>query len=320
MSPGVSNETQRAVIDDAREELSRLLGKRSAWGYRPGGTLASEPTVLACLGLLAAEQEPPSPETVKTVVAAADWLVGIQQPDGAVGVSDLLQKPRWPTNLAALLWANLTSLKPTGSKYAAPLKKATDWLLRTKGRTQARSKLFEHDPTIVGWPWVADTQSWIEPTCMAALALRRQNRGDVARVQEGLRMIRDRALPSGGWNYGNTVVLGSELRPHPAPTGLALLALAGTSNVPPAMINKACDYLLKTLRETKAARTLCWGLLGLRAWGKAPPEFPDWLVESLRQAKRRSDAPLQTAYVLLAAAPRSPQVLGSSSPTDENSP
>ena len=39
-------------------------------------------------------------------------------------------------------------------------------------------------------------------------------------------MIIDRALPHGGWNYGNKVVFGHELRPQPGPTGMALLALA----------------------------------------------------------------------------------------------
>ena len=41
------------------------------------------------------------------------------------------------------------------------------------------------------------------------------------RIREAVRLLWDRQLPHGGWNYGNTVVLKQELRPHLLPTGLA---------------------------------------------------------------------------------------------------
>ena len=47
------------------------------------------------------------------------------------------------------------------------------------------------------------------------------------RFQEGLRMLMDRQLPHGGWNYGNTIVYGQELHPFIDTTGIALTALAG---------------------------------------------------------------------------------------------
>ena len=83
-----------------------------------------------------------------------------------------------------------------------------------------------HDTTLIGWPWVADTHSWLEPTAMTILALCRDGRADHPRVRAGLRLIRDRAIAAGGWNYGNNIAFGRDLRPQPAPTGLALLALA----------------------------------------------------------------------------------------------
>jgi hypothetical protein len=51
------------------------------------------------------------------------------------------------------------------------------------------------------------------------------------RVREGIRMMLDRQLPHGGWNYGNSVVFGRELRPMPESTGAALTGLAGQVEV-----------------------------------------------------------------------------------------
>ena len=69
---------------------------------------------------------------------------------------------------------------------------------------------------IPGWsrrPW----RFW--PSAVLGLA-------DHPRVKAGIKLILDRALDAGGWNYGNKSVFGTELRPQPGPTGLALLALA----------------------------------------------------------------------------------------------
>ena len=54
-----------------------------------------------------------------------------------------------------------------------------------------------HDPTLTGWPWVGGTHSWVEPTSLAVLALRREGLGKHPRVEEGLKVIRDRAIVSG---------------------------------------------------------------------------------------------------------------------------
>jgi hypothetical protein len=81
-----------------------------------------------------------------------------------------------------------------------------------------------HDPSIRGWAWIEDTHSWIDPTVMALLALEVTGYREHPRFEEGIRMIMDRQLRQGGWNYGNTMVYGQELRPFPDTTGLALTA------------------------------------------------------------------------------------------------
>jgi hypothetical protein len=191
--------------------------------------------------------------------------------------------------------------------------RAVRWLLDAKGRALPRSEdpggVAGHDTTLIGWPWVADTHSWLEPTALAVLALGAAGKGGHPRVEEGLRLIRDRAVESGGWNYGNRSVFGRNLRAQPGPTGVALLALAGTGPRTEE-IDRAVAYLRKSLPTVRAAASLGWGLIGLRAWGADPPEADAWLAEAHHDVAGRHDAAPRLAYLLLAAAPRTLAVLG----------
>ena len=97
---------------------------------------------------------------------------------------------------------------------------------------------------------------------MAVMALTREGLGAHPRVEEGSRLILDRALPHGGWNYGNKRVFGQELRPQPGPTGLALVALATRKHeYRPRSVDPAIDYLIRTLPEVRAPSRWageCW--------------------------------------------------------------
>jgi hypothetical protein len=157
-----------------------------------------------------------------------------------------------------------------------------------------------HDPTLIGWPWVEGTHSWLEPTAMAILALRREGLGDHPRVARGVDLILDRAIEGGGWNYGNKAVFGRPLRPQPGPTGIALLALAGRADRSPA-VARAIDYLLGALPAVRAGVSLGWGVLGLRAHDAAPPQAATWLAEADQRHQGRSDAVLDLALLLLGA-------------------
>ena len=47
------------------------------------------------------------------------------------------------------------------------------------------------------------------------------------RVRQGVKLLLDRQLPHGGWNFGNTLVYGTELLPSEEYIGVALTGLAG---------------------------------------------------------------------------------------------
>ena len=76
------------------------------------------------------------------------------------------------------------------------------------------------------------TFSWVEPTAWACLALRRIGQGQHPRVEEGSKLLLDRALANGGVNYGNRRIFGIALEPIPGPTAVMLLALQGRPDDP----------------------------------------------------------------------------------------
>jgi hypothetical protein len=276
----------------AHRELLELRGAHRAWGYRAAGSPAVEPTVLACLGLLAGG----GPAAVAAASACADWLAGIQGADGSLGLAPGQAAPGWTTPLGVLLWQ-------AAGGHATEAARAVEWLLHQEGERMSPADdpdhIVGHDTTLVGWPWVAGTHSWLEPTAMALLALRRAGYGEHPRIVEGYRLIRDRALAAGGWNYGNTSAFGHPLRPQPAPTGLALLVLAHRDLRTP-VVTRAIHYLHETLPGIRASVSLGWGLIGLKAWSSTPAPADQWLSEAHQRAAGRADAAVKLSMLLLA--------------------
>lgn len=300
--------TRHTWTDAARGDLLGLQGRDGGWGYRRDSAACAEPTALAGLALLA-DAGGPAPEALGR---AADWLAAAQRPDGSVGVSAARPAPGWMTPYALLLW------KATGA-HEGRCRTASHWLLARKGRTLSKGEdpghVAGHDTTLVGWPWVADTHSWLEPTAMAVLALAASGLAEHPRVREGLRLIRDRQVESGGWNYGNKAVYGRPLRAQPAPTGMALLALAlAGAGSAPETIGGATRYLTGVLPGVRASASLGWGLLGLRAWGVRPEHSADWLAEAFASLRGRPDAAPRLACLLLAAGETSLALFARSGP------
>ncbi|MHC4179439.1 MAG: hypothetical protein ACYSWU_18155 [Planctomycetota bacterium] len=290
-----------AWIDFAREALVRQRSDETGWGYHPGGRAFVEPTALAGLALLAAA---PRPGSIRVAREAAEWLAGIQRPDGALPLAAGIPAPCWGTPYAILLWAALDDYEPQR-------RAAAQWLLGVAGKTDPPDPtgVVSHDTSIAGWPWVENTHSWLEPTAMAVLAMRRQRHEAHPRVGEGIRLIRDRSAPGGAWNFGNPRIFGTTVPPQPAPTGMALLALAA-ADVETGLIEGACRYLRNGLRRVRTPRSLAWGLMGLDAWQERPPEGDAWLAESFAEVAGRGSSPAELAQLMLAASGRTLGLLG----------
>ena len=186
----------------------------------------------------------------------------------------------WPTSLAALACHGDT-------QYLEALNHATGFLLEISGNYWNRSNPedpVEHDTSLRGWPWVLGMHSFIEPTAMALLALEKTRHEDHPRFLEGIRMIIDRRLSQGGWNYGNTRVYGTELFPFVDTTGMALTALAGHASKE--SVKNGIDYLLAEVENCRTPLSLGWALFGLGAWGIFPDESEIWIEETLARQEK----------------------------------
>ena len=202
--------------------LDYLSGSAN-YTYRTGQSAASEPAALAALALMVHGRDDQAVEPLQ-------WLLLAQQTSGSVGVRKLASDPRWPTALAILAWRfAIDSVRTAGIM----LSRAAEVLLTLKGEVGHHTRdMIGHDPSIVAWAWVVSTHSWVEPTAFSVMALKTFGLWEHERVREGVRLLLDRQLPSGGCNYGNTTILGQELRAHVQPTGTALTALAGEADDP----------------------------------------------------------------------------------------
>jgi hypothetical protein len=275
------------------EPSIKLLAQSPCCGYHSEATPAIEPTALAALALAAHGR-------IVEAEKAAQWLVAEQSTNGALGVTAAQASPNWPTSLASLVWSDRSQTGADRAKYCAPRDRAIAWLLSAYGTALPRPDGMGHDTTLLGWPWVDGTHSWIEPTAWAVLALKSAGQSAHPRTREAVRLLIDRLLPMGGCNYGNTTVLGQLLRPHVQPSGLALIALVGETD-PSGRIALTIDYLQQTISAETTTASLSYALLGLAAQDATPPQADEWIAVALQRTIDRGGAPLQLALGALAS-------------------
>jgi hypothetical protein len=248
----------RALINQVQQQLRQRALAGGGFGIDKGRDFSPDATAWAVIAL-----NGPGTDGV-LIKAARQRLVEAQLGDGRVPIAPDHPEDYWPTPLALLAWHGITA-------YQEAQKRAASFLLSTSGlhwKKRESDSVFGNDPDLQGWSWRSDTFSWCEPTAMAMMALQVAGHGQHPRLEEAQRLLLDRQIPGGGWNYGNTIVFGQVLNPMPESTGMVLNALS--QRVSREAIQKSLTYLESSLADIKTPWSLGWALLGLGAWGVRP--------------------------------------------------
>jgi hypothetical protein len=264
------------VIDQVLDTLRKLQNPDGGWGASHARHSNTEATSLAIAGLksvddLAANQ---------SAVRGASWLAPRQNQDGSWPLNDVTQNGSWSTALAILA---LTAFP----EHRSAALRAAGWLLHQEGSkpgilaelillVTGKTKVNELNKDLVGWSWVPNSFSWVEPTSYALIALKKV-RAALAdtevneRIRQGDAVIYDRMCKGGGWNYGNSKVMDYALWPYPDITAVALIALQDRAQE--SANQESLQTLRKMAKDVDSGLALCWGAICLNIYGK---DNADW--------------------------------------------
>jgi len=254
------------------ESLWQRILPEGGFAAKVGGKYRPDATAWAILALTA------SGTKKDALKSSRDRLVSSQLSDGRVCLLPEHPDAYWPTPLTVLAWQGSPA-------HLEQQSRAIEFLINSNGKHWPRKSdaIAAHDTNIQGWPWTANTFSWVEPTAISLIALQLAGYGEHERAREATRLLMDRQLNQGGWNYGNTIVFGQELRPMPENTGMALNALAGRVAEESIKVSLKCLEIQASSLRTPLS--LGWCLMGLGAWGKRPDNSKELVLDSLKLQK-----------------------------------
>lgn len=185
---------------------------------------------------------PSEPEPTALATIALDdaggrvWLGEHQVSDGSV-----------PFDAATVVNDSATAFAAIAFGAGERRERALDHLEATPAQLAGSTSDAPHDPSFHGWAWTEGTFGWVDPTARAVLALRLFRPG-VAAIDDGIGVLADRETAGGGWNYGNSVAFGDDLRPYAQTTAAAMVALQGAD---PELVGRGIAALRGLWREER---------------------------------------------------------------------
>jgi hypothetical protein len=229
----------------------RYLGPDGGLPYAPGMPSFAEPTLLMILAFASVDELPSAQPLV-------DWALRSRTEDGSIGLNrQFPREGRWNTSLLAIALHHLGSMAERDA--------AIDFMLKFRSIPIPLSPENAIDTRLIGWPWVPETIGWVEPTSWALMALRLAGMTQHPRAVEGLRLLADRCMEPGGWNYGNKVVFNNSLIPFWDSTAIALLALdPGDGD----LVDRSLDLLERSLPEIRSLYSSALACICLARFGR----------------------------------------------------
>jgi hypothetical protein len=257
---------------DTRDLTELLVAGRNAdggWGYYRHKTSRLEPTCWAVIALTIAGHEASAAGAALKEWPARDGLL-LERAGG---------EPNHAFQGLALLALHAAALEHQVGNRAL-----LDRMQRVKGIALKPSPNNRQDNSIQGWPWIDETFSWVEPTAWCLLALktcaqRSYARIDPVRVRDAERLLVDRSCRGGGWNYGNSNMLGKELAPYVPTTAVTLLAMRDRFSEP--VVAQGLEFLEQHSTSERSAVALGLASRALSAYGRDTTAVQTALREQL---------------------------------------
>ncbi len=263
-------------VSRALEFLRAHQNPDGGWGYRPGHRSFVEPTGFCLLA---------STIDKNSAVSAAGlaFLKACLKGSGAMGIDPSDSEGSW------MGYAALLAFSALGAKVES--RKLAQWALAIEDASgrftfeeiSSIAMTYRYDAAIPGWPWTAGTTAWVEPTALFLIALIRAGISpEHERLRSAVRLLVDRRVRSGGWNFGNPFSQSSELEASPMSTALALAGLgaAGYPRDSPA-VQGGLRYLAGALAGDVSTITLAWAGLALKCYRFEGPVSFDPLTRLL---------------------------------------
>lgn len=276
------------MIDIAIDLLLNAQNEDGGWGAVKGKRSNTESTSFALMALKSLEKQTFNRQTT----AGLKWLLQHQKYDGSWSLNDASKQSSWTTPIAVLALLSFQDERQQAMK-------AAKWILTQEGgkpgwvasllvQLSIIKKNTELDPFLSGWSWTAGAFSWVEPTSYSLMALKKLKSGlggtnCEQRIQQGEMLIYDRMCENGGWNYGNSRVLGEALWPYPDVTAVALIALQ--DRAPTTANQTSLSALERMMREAPSGTALSWGILCLALYNRDLEEWKKMLVKSFEKTR-----------------------------------
>jgi Squalene-hopene cyclase N-terminal domain len=276
------------MINAAIDLLLGAQNEDGGWGAVKGKRSNTESTSFVLMALKSLEGNPFDRGTT----AGLKWLLQRQKDDGSWSLSDASKQSSWTTPIAALALLSFQDQREHALR-------AAKWILTQEGRKPGwvatllfrlslLKKITELDPYLSGWSWTAGAFSWVEPTSYSLMTLKKLKRSldgtnCEERIRQGEMLIYDRMCENGGWNYGNSRVLGEALWPYPDVTAVALIALQDQAMSE--TNQKSLRALDAMLREAGSGTALGWGILCLTLYKQDVQEWKKILVKNFEKTR-----------------------------------
>ena len=290
------------MINAAIDLLLGAQNEDGGWGAVKGKRSNTESTSFALMALKSLEGKLFDRQTT----AGLKWLLQHQRDDGSWSLNDASKQGSWTTPIAVLALLSFQDQREHALRAAKWILtqqgRKPGWLATLLVRLSLVKKMTELDPYLSGWSWTAGAFSWVEPTSYSLMALKKLKRSLAGtncdeRIRQGEMLIYDRMCENGGWNYGNSKVLGEALWPYPDVTAVALIALQDQTTS--AVNQKSLRVLDATMRETASGTALGWGILCLTLYNQDVQEWKEILEKSFEKT-RFLDETKTVALALLA--------------------